>query len=839
MSMVAMPPRPFHPSSFTDPITRFHRTPIRFFHQNIDSNRFHKQNPRRVSSYGLDHNLNSSSGVSWFVKWNQTHLQDRPKTPRAVVDYGDSRDSVSGSSSNLGIVRSGGGGGSTMEKIVERLRKGGNVENEGDDDERGIEKGSVEEMFYVEEGTLPDTRGGFSKDKGMESVFGMRRVGEVVRFPWEKPEGDDAGLSVRKRGSRNSKAEMTLSHFELTSLRRLGLRMKNRMTVGGAGVTQEVVETIHKKWRTEKLVKLTITGPPALNMKRTHDILEKKTGGMVIYRSGTSVWLYRGDVIDESSSQMKKQGYMKDEIPQTTATRNGNSRSSMLAPSEDNKAIERKEDSNDSLEARYEDEIEKLLDELGPRYLDWPGDDPLPVDADMLPSVVPGYEPPYRLLPYGVKRNLGMNEATALQRIARALPPHFAIGRSRQLEGLAKAMVKLWEKTSIAKVALKRGVQLTTSERMAEELKKLTGGILLSRNKDFLVFYRGKNFLSSQVTEVLLERERLAKAMQDQEELARSKASASVTPNGEAARQTISAGTLAETLDADARWGKKLDDDVKQKVLREAEVLRHANLVRKLERKLAFAERKIKKAETVLGKVEAFLNPADKQADPQSITEEERFMFRKLGLRMKAFLLLGRRGIFDGTVENMHLHWKYRELIKIIIKSKDFQEVKKIALSLEAESGGVLVSVDKIPKGYVILVFRGKNYQPPSLIRPKNLLTKRKALSRSIELQRREDLLKHISTVQKNVDELRSEIAQMELVKDQGDGELYDRLDSSYSLDDEDTEDEDEAESGIYDGLNDEDDIIQNPSQHLDTSSPLNLLREMDESNGEVKYVQA
>jgi hypothetical protein len=34
-------------------------------------------------------------------------------------------------------------------------------------------------------------------------------------------------------------------------------------------------------------------------------------------------------------------------------------------------------------------------------------------------------------------------------------------------------MIKLWEKSSIAKVALKRGVQLTTSERMAEEIKVL------------------------------------------------------------------------------------------------------------------------------------------------------------------------------------------------------------------------------------------------------------------------------------------------------------------------------------------------------------------------------
>lgn len=100
--------------------------------------------------------------------------------------------------------------------------------------------------------------------------------------------------------------------------------------------------------------------------------------------------------------------------------------------------------------------------------------------------------------------------------------------------------------------------------------------------------------------------------------------------------------------------------------------------------------------------------------------------------------LLGRREIFDGTIENMHLHWKYRELVKILVEQKTFAQVRHIALSLEAESGGVLVSVDKTPKGYVILVYRGKNYQSPLAFRPKNLLTKRQALARSIELQRRE-----------------------------------------------------------------------------------------------------
>ena len=49
----------------------------------------------------------------------------------------------------------------------------------------------------------------------------------------------------------------------------------------------------------------------------------------------------------------------------------------------------------------------------------------------------------------------------------------------------------------------------------------------------------------------------------------------------------------------------------------------------------------MEKAERVLGKVETALNPTEGSKPPETITDEERFMFRKLGLRMKAFLLLG------------------------------------------------------------------------------------------------------------------------------------------------------------------------------------------------------
>lgn len=112
--------------------------------------------------------------------------------------------------------------------------------------------------------------------------------------------------------------------------------------------------------------------------------------------------------------------------------------------------------------------------------------------------------------------------------------------------------------------------------------------MLLSRNKDFLVFYRGKNFLTPEVSEALLEKERLAKSLQDEEEQARLRSSTFYKPMIEPADDFGTAGTLGETLDAKARWGKILNDEDKEKVMKEAEVARHANLVKKLEKKLAF-----------------------------------------------------------------------------------------------------------------------------------------------------------------------------------------------------------------------------------------------------------
>lgn len=94
--------------------------------------------------------------------------------------------------------------------------------------------------------------------------------------------------------------------------------------------------------------------------------------------------------------------------------------------------------------------------------------------------------------------------------------------------------------------------------------------------------------------------------------------------------------------------------------------------------------------------------------------------------------------MFDGTVENMHLHWKYRELVKVCVGRKRIEEVHGIAHTLEAESGGILVAVEPVSKGYAIIVYRGKNYTRPASLRPRTLLSKREAMKRSLEAQRAE-----------------------------------------------------------------------------------------------------
>ncbi|CAD6225187.1 unnamed protein product [Miscanthus lutarioriparius] len=673
--------------------------------------------------------------------------------------------------------------------------------------DRSMRQGSVNTIVKTLRGSMEESDLNASIELSNAEDF-VQKLGPVL-LPWEREEEDDEAFSGGRAGRRSNTelAERTIPEPELRRLRDTALRMKERIKVGPGGVTQDVVESIHRKWKVDEVVKMRFEGPPSLNMKRTHDLLEDRTGGVVIWRSGRSVVLYRG----MNYNLQCVQSYAKFiEIDSGKEVGDANSAVSSrgdhnLQDSRADGAKPLRSTDNFSLESSETSEIDNFLDQLGPRYRDWSGRGPIPVDADLLPGVAHGYKPPFRVLPYKIKSTLRDKEMTALRRLARQTAPHFALGRNREHQGLAAAMVKLWEKSAIAKIAIKRGVPNTCNDRMAEEIKKLTGGVLLSRNKEYIVFYRGNDFIAPKVRQVLVEKQEQAITQQDEEELARLKASASIISIPKDIKGPLVAGTLAESTEAKSRWGKSLNDKQREEEMKRLSLLKHTSLLKNLKRKLILAKTKVAKAERALAKVQEFLSPAELPTDLETVTDEERFLFRRIGLKMRAFLMLGRREVFDGTVQNMHLHWKHRELVKIIVRGKSFAQVKHIAISLEAESEGVLISLDKTTKGYAIIFYRGKNYRQPQIMKPRNLLTRRQALARSIELQRREALKHHISSLQSKIWKLQSQLVQTKDASEKQDLKLLQTVEDDLSDDDDVEDDGEEAYLQTYSSADEED----------------------------------
>ena len=124
---------------------------------------------------------------------------------------------------------------------------------------------------------------------------------------------------------------------------------------------------------------------------------------------------------------------------------------------------------------------------------------------------------------------------------------------------------------------------------------------MLSRNNDFVVFYRGKDFLSTELSEALLERETSLKNLQGEEQ-ARLNPTLSFASSTEAFVEPTVAGTLGETLEANSKYGNELDENHVDKMTRTVEAAKHADLVRKLEWKLAIvSEKSFKSKITLLG----------------------------------------------------------------------------------------------------------------------------------------------------------------------------------------------------------------------------------------------
>lgn len=151
------------------------------------------------------------------------------------------------------------------------------------------------------------------------------------------------------------------------------------------------------------------------------------------------------------------------------------------------------------------------------------------------------------------------------------------------------------------------------------------------------------------------------------------------------------------------------------------------------EEKILFKLRKARKKEENLAESLKKIEPAESSEpthDPEILTPEEHFFFLKMGLKSKNYVPVGRRGIYQGVILNMHLHWKKHQTVKVVVKTFSPEEVKEIAAELARLTGGIVLNIHE---ENTIIMYRGKNYcQPPTeIMSPRITLSRRKALDKS------------------------------------------------------------------------------------------------------------
>ncbi|XP_065848337.1 chloroplastic group IIA intron splicing facilitator CRS1, chloroplastic isoform X2 [Euphorbia lathyris] len=447
------------------------------------------------------------------------------------------------------------------------------------------------------------------------------------KLPWEKEE--KFVYQKIKKEKVITKTELSLDRELLERLRTEAARMKNWVKVKKAGVTQGVVDEIRCVWRRNELAMVKFDVPLCRNMNRAREIVELKTGGLVVWRRKDSLVIYRGSNYHLTKSCYPRSGnyptLVKDGELEFTST--------IICTSDDATTP----NINGSL---FERETDRLLNGLGPRFVDWWMGKPLPVDADLLPEVIPGFMPPSRLCPSYSRPKLKDEELTYLRKVAYALPTHFVLGRNRKLQGLAAAILKLWQRSIIAKIAVKWGIPNTNNEEMANELKYLTGGVLLLRDKFYIILYRGKDFIPGKVAHLIVERETELKRCLVNEEDARLNAIETFYIADEPSADTCKIGTLDEFQDMEVKFGEPVKGNEESKLQLGAEKEKLEKELRNQENRLFIQEKKIEKSARELSKLNSSYVPAEMDTDLEIITEEERECFRKMGMKMHSYLVL-------------------------------------------------------------------------------------------------------------------------------------------------------------------------------------------------------
>lgn len=175
---------------------------------------------------------------------------------------------------------------SAIQRIAEKLRTLGFVEENIKDTQLSEHEinPKIGEIFLPTSRQIPNFRVGHTLDPSWSTpqnpvpepgsgdaivkLNGLNLVAKRERKEFRKAEKEEEKQKVP------SLAELTLSGSELRRLTTMGIRMKQKMKLGKAGITEGVVNGIHERWRSFEVVKIVCEDICRLNMKRTHDLLE-------------------------------------------------------------------------------------------------------------------------------------------------------------------------------------------------------------------------------------------------------------------------------------------------------------------------------------------------------------------------------------------------------------------------------------------------------------------------------------------------------------------------------------------------------------------------------------
>ncbi|ONK57834.1 uncharacterized protein A4U43_C09F4670 [Asparagus officinalis] len=268
------------------------------------------------------------------------------------------------------------------------------------------------------------------------------------------------------------------------------------------------------------------------------------------------------------------------------------------------------------------------------------------------------------------------------------------------------------------------------------------------------------------------------------------------------------------------RWKKKKEYE---RMTAEEKILYKLRKARKKEERLVEALKKIEPSES-----------SETKHDPEILTPEEHFYLLKMGHKCKNYVPVGRRGIFQGVILNMHLHWKKHQTLKVIVKTFTPEEVREIAAELARLSGGIVLEIHEDNE---IIMYRGKNYsQPPTeIMSPKVTLSRKKALDKSKHRDALRAVRRFIPKLQQDLESLQIQMKTISenKVKDSTEKELLgtgiNDKGSDHLLDNSDEFQDEEVEKEL-----DGDESLEE-SDILSESEALSDLFETDTDEGKIE----